>query len=244
MRYIQTFSTSGDVQTAIDNGSLGKPYVAYVESDGAIDWNTKFIDYAKMPLTFEIISGGTIVFTHSDNSKTVYYSLNGSEYQEYTSSKGGTVINVNAGDIVKFKGNVTAFGYNSGTWFGNTTAKHNIYGNIFSLLYGDEFIGKTELPSRTIDNFSKLFKRSHNLYDTSNLVLPATTLTQGCYYEMFVESENVKYIKCLATDISASNCTKNWLYRSSSTGTFVKRADVNWPTGSDGIPSGWTVVEE
>lgn len=32
-------------------------------------------------------------------------------------------------------------------------------------------------------------------------------------------------------------------YGVSPTGTFVKKAGVDWPTGNSGIPSGWTVVE-
>ena len=40
MRYINSYATSGDVQTAIDNGTLGKPYVAYITSTSGIDWNT------------------------------------------------------------------------------------------------------------------------------------------------------------------------------------------------------------
>ena len=39
-RFIQSFSTSGDVQTAIDGGQLGKPYVAYLHDEERIDWNT------------------------------------------------------------------------------------------------------------------------------------------------------------------------------------------------------------
>lgn len=41
INYTYTFSTSGDVQTALDNGSLGKPYVAYITSTSGVDWNTK-----------------------------------------------------------------------------------------------------------------------------------------------------------------------------------------------------------
>lgn len=38
MKHIGIFSTSGDVQTAIDNGTLLNPYVA--EVSGALDYNT------------------------------------------------------------------------------------------------------------------------------------------------------------------------------------------------------------
>ena len=73
--------------------------------------------------------------------------------------------------------------------------------------------------------------------------LPATTLVNYCYSHMFYNCTSLNYIKCLATDISAKSCTDYWVSGVASTGTFVKAADMSrWTTGSDGIPSGWTVT--
>jgi hypothetical protein len=85
-------------------------------------------------------------------------------------------------------------------------------------------------------------------YDCTSLTsapeLPAPELARCCYYFMFYGCSNLNYIKCLATDISATDCTKNWVNGVSSTGTFVKHPDVNsWAVGNSGIPSGWTVVD-
>ena len=72
--------------------------------------------------------------------------------------------------------------------------------------------------------------------------LPATTLAEGCYQYMFFDCHNLNYIKCLATDISASNCTTSWTMHVSYYGTFVKNPSMaSWTTGDSGIPSGWTV---
>jgi hypothetical protein len=61
---------------------------------------------------------------------------------------------------------------------------------------------------------------------------------------MFVRCKNLKQITCLATDISASNCTNSWVYEVSGTGTFIKHPDMNdWTTGNNGIPNGWTVSD-
>jgi hypothetical protein len=47
----------------------------------------------------------------------------------------------------------------------------------------------------------------------------------------------------LATDISAIDCLYNWVSNVASTGTFVKHPNMTTlPTGTNGIPSGWTVV--
>ena len=70
--------------------------------------------------------------------------------------------------------------------------------------------------------------------------LPATTLKYYCYYNMFQLCTNLKYIKCLATNISASNCTNGWVSGISSTGDFYTPAATNWTSGANGIPTGWT----
>ena len=57
---------------------------------------------------------------------------------------------------------------------------------------------------------------------------------------MFYGCTSLNYIKCLATDISATDCTNNWVSGVSSTGTFVKASSMKfWPTGNSGIPTGW-----
>jgi len=49
----------------------------------------------------------------------------------------------------------------------------------------------------------------------------------------------------LATDISATNCLGGWVSNVSSTGTFVKNpAMTSLPNGINGIPNGWTVVDD
>ena len=73
--------------------------------------------------------------------------------------------------------------------------------------------------------------------------LPAKTLATYCYAYMFQNCTSLSYIKCLATNISASNSHDWWLYNVASTGTFVKSSSMySWPANAHGIPSGWTVV--
>ena len=75
--------------------------------------------------------------------------------------------------------------------------------------------------------------------------LPATTLESWCCKSMFQGCTKLSYIKCLATDISATNCTLDWVDGVASTGKFVKDANMtSWTTGTSGIPSGWDVVTE
>ena len=58
---------------------------------------------------------------------------------------------------------------------------------------------------------------------------------------MVKDCASLNYIKCLATDISASNCTGSWVSGVASTGTFVKKQGITWAEGISGIPTGWTI---
>ena len=75
--------------------------------------------------------------------------------------------------------------------------------------------------------------------------LPALTTVTGCYVNMFNGCSKLNYIKCLNEGNSGTNYTSAWLYKVSSTGTFVKSANKNdWTRDHNGIPSGWTVIED
>ena len=72
--------------------------------------------------------------------------------------------------------------------------------------------------------------------------LPAPTLVEGCYKRMFSGCD-INYIKCLATNISATDCTTEWVANFMNfNGTFVTPSSTAWTIGDDGIPSGWTRV--
>ena len=72
--------------------------------------------------------------------------------------------------------------------------------------------------------------------------LPATNLVQNCYFLMFNNCKSLNYIKCLATSgINQNLSTYNWMSGVSSSGTFVKDSAATWPSGIDGIPSGWSI---
>lgn len=74
--------------------------------------------------------------------------------------------------------------------------------------------------------------------------IEALTLSNSTCKEMFRNCTNLNQITCLATDISATDSTKDWVYgiSSGSYGTFYKNPSMtSWTTGADGIPLGWNV---
>ena len=121
-----------------------------------------------------------------------------------------------------------------------TTLADYCYKNMFYKCTG--LTTAPELPATTLADgcYSGMFSYWTSL--TTAPELPATTLAEHCYRQMFQSCTSLNNITMLATNISASSCLYNWVSGVSSKGTFIKHPDMNsLPTGTSGIPSGWTV---
>ena len=98
------------------------------------------------------------------------------------------------------------------------------------------------LPATTLANacYESMFRNCSSL--TTAPTLPATTLVSYCYEQIFSYCTSLTTITCLATNISAYGCTSAWVGDVASSGTFYKNSAMSsWTTGTNGIPSGWTV---
>ena len=113
--------------------------------------------------------------------------------------------------------------------------------------YGQMFYGCTslttapQLPSTAVTNdcYGQMFYGCTAL--TESPILRAETLRNGCYAQMFRGCSSLNKITCLATNISATNCTTNWSDGVAANGTFVKASSMSsWTSGVSGIPSGWS----
>lgn len=75
--------------------------------------------------------------------------------------------------------------------------------------------------------------------------LNATTLVNECYGHMFENAGSLNYIQCLATaGFNAYKCLEGWTTNVASSGFFVKDTNVNWATGTSGIPSDWKIYND
>ena len=102
------------------------------------------------------------------------------------------------------------------------------------------------LPATTLTEFCYPYMFQGCASLTAAPDLPATTLVIVCYSFMFQGCTSLASVTCLATDISTSGCTEDWLDGVADSGTFTKAKDVDWSgkTGASGIPNGWQVVEQ
>ena len=131
-----------------------------------------------------------------------------------------------------------------------TTLSQNCYSRMFagcSLLTDTP----TELPALTLAPgcYSYMFEGCSMLNNAPHL--PAPELVEGCYAYMFNGCRDLYQVTCLATTITGSNCTTNWLNEVSDHSpdggpcTFTKAKGATcWSWGPSGIPYyGWSVNE-
>ena len=141
-----------------------------------------------IPLTFDIISSGTIYWKTTDNSftKTISYSKdNGLTWNSIAPTESGTSISVESGDEIMFRGNNSAYSNgmsNYNNFSSSAGTKFNVRGNIMSLIDENNYTGLTSISS---DCFWNLFGGCTGLVSAKKLLLPITTLANGCYYNMF-----------------------------------------------------------
>ena len=147
---------------------------------GSIYYNPLEHDYSKDYFTTVAKTSGTISFSGSTASNTLNYSINGGDWS--TASREPSVT-VKEGDKVQWRGICTP---NSSGGIGKftSTATFDVEGNVMSLLFGDDFKGKTILEGYDYA-FKMLFYDNTNVISAENLSLPATSLTNNCYSNMF-----------------------------------------------------------
>ena len=279
MKYLKKFETEAEKTAWLGGSEFVTPNV--VLTGDVVGYN--LIDPASIPLHIEAIEDLTISF-----GNTYEYSKDNATWSSGTSS---TVISASAGEKVYFRARPASQEYGIGT-FTISNGTCNVAGNIMSMVHGSNFKGKISIS--TSRQFYQLFYSNPNIIDASNLILPATALSEGCYYNMFSNCSGLvaapalpatqlqklcyrsmfsdcssliaapelpatqllaqsyysmfnrcsrlKYIKMLATDISAYECLFYWVNGVASGGTFVKNSAATWTTtGANGVPSGWTV---
>lgn len=123
-----------------------------------------------------------------------------------------------------------------------TTLAEHCYASMFEQCHS--LTTAPELPATRLAShcYMRMFSQCSGL--TVAPVLSAATLVERCYYHMFNNCRSLSSLTCLATNISAYECTRDWVVNVSSSGTFKKASSMtSWTRDGDGIPSGWTVLD-
>lgn len=112
-----------------------------------------------------------------------------------------------------------------------------------------------ELPAETLADgcYEHMFSGCSNL--TTAPELPAPTLKSYCYASMFNSCTKLSSVTCLATDITASNCTYSWLTSAGTDDSASRELHIktgqsisnpNWNVGNNSGVDGkrWTAVAD
>ena len=168
-------------------------YKNKIESDEPIPKH----DYSKDYLTFEALGDGTFSF----NGNTLQYSIdNGKTWETLTGYTATPTITAGSKILWKQTGLTPSIALGIGTF--SSTSKFNVSGNAMSLLYGDDFVGQQTLQTYS---FQYLFRRCGIVF-AKDLVLPATTLAQSCYYSMFYGCTQLTTAPALPATTLADSC--------------------------------------
>lgn len=165
-----TATTSGRSVTLAVATSNSTKYVSVVQPVGE-------------ELKFTFLDSGTIGWftNNSAFTTTIQYSKNGGAWTDMTASTGGTMINVIAGDEVRFRGDnaqyATAQYHNQ---FGGT-ASFNLSGWFSSLVNKDDYASVTTIAPYA---FAYLLEGSE-VVDARNALLVQKNLGAYCYTHMF-----------------------------------------------------------
>lgn len=235
------------------------------------------------PLTLVAIEDGKITVTFYNGiilQNDIHYFIKGGPEQTIAKdTKGSYDIIVKKGDVVRFYSTNTSLGSGAVaatrglTRAVDTDAKYinikpsiktEIYGNVMSLLKGKDNL-ESAVSIEANNAFYGLFAGAEKLVNSTEhkLVLPATTLMEGCYQdmfsgckglekapellapalvkdcykEMFCGCAKLSHVACLATDVTASDCMKDWLGNAGTEATSkpVLESVVELP-----MPETWT----
>ena len=159
-------------------------------------------DYSDQYLTFKTSFHRRYTFNGTTGNDFIQYSINFGDWR--TLAKGESVW-VEGGDEIRWKGNLTPNPYYGIGNFVDDDEPFEVCGNIMSLIYGDDFIGKTSLDGKE-DAFRDLFSDCADLVSAKGLVLPATTLADRCYYRMFINCTSLTTAPALPATTMSYGC--------------------------------------
>ena len=205
-------------------------------SDGLVLFEKRSEEFTGLCFTAEE-DNSTIQLTKVGSAPTVSLmkSDDGVIWSSY--AQGDIITFARAGDKVYFKNSTTVTqlaasenNYNNFVMTGKIAAS----GNIMSLLSPD-FDGELTMGAYC---FSYLFQNCSSLTTAPEML--ATSFNGQSFLSMFYGCSSLQQIKVHFQSWPATNNSRTWVNRVSSTGTFICPAELPDVRGVNNIPTGWT----
>lgn len=226
LNYVKCFATDISENWAVEDWMKGVPATGtFVKSAAMTSWpvgdsgipagwtvenaTAADGDMNITPLTLQAVTAGTITIKNT-NELTLDYtsSVSGA----HSSSANPVTITVAAGETIALQCSNTAKGFNFCITSSNDVY---VYGNPLSLVFGSAFAGQTDLSACSGEILCALFcqmpgsdtMNPHILnHPTKDIVLPATTLSDGCYAFMFSSCTNLTRAPHLPATTLSADC--------------------------------------
>ena len=211
MKYIKRFDTLEE-QTAYLAEADIDTYVGYVDENDTVYYDDAIPErYDNKYLTIETLTAGNLSITVAGSNVFQYSLDDGSTWNNLAF---GQTVAIEANKKVLFKAEgLEIIGGNSGIGTINYSGDFNVYGNVMSLVYGDNFVGQEAMSNF---QFRLLFTNNVALLSAENLILPATTLTDYCYSNMFGGCTSLTEAPVLPATTLADNCYNSMFYNCTS----------------------------
>lgn len=179
MNYLRKFNTQEEYDNyllspefVVPNVSLAGDKVYYIKTDIKL-----------RPLFIEAIEPLTVTFSVNP----IEYSLNNYTWQ--TLPVGASTPTIGAGKRVYFRASGLTATSADGIGTFSATGRHNIGGNIMSMLYGADYRDKAVINKEHA--FRWMFRNDSNLISAKRLQLPAMKLSASCYRALLYTCVNL-----------------------------------------------------
>ena len=212
-RFLKKFNSQSDYESQ-KNSVMDMPHVVLLTDTKKVVYKPR--DYSKEYFTIETLESGTFTLSKPISSidyetddatlvSSMNYRINNGDWIETSEA---VTLDVNANDTIQISCEAIScrtFIENDYASLFNTEVPFNIYGNVMSLLFGDNFQGQTSLEGYN-GAFIYTFLMCNTLVSAKNLILPATTLASGCYSSMFQGCTNLTIAPELLATTLSDNC--------------------------------------
>lgn len=173
MKYLKLFQTQDEYDVFYAENTL-TPICTYIKETSEVTFND--IYPKDSPLFIAALEDITVSFS----TNPIEYSLDKVTWTALP--KATATPTVRSGEKIYFRASgITPSNTGMGTF--STTGKCNVGGNIMSMQDGANFLNSVAISGNA--RFCNLFKDAANIQDASKLVLPAGSLTESCYMNMF-----------------------------------------------------------
>lgn len=204
MRYIKSFANDAAIQAAVDDKSLGHPYVALDDQLHRIDWDGKIPSPEGLRITNRTSNSGSIVFTKDNHPANLILKtkVNGGAWSDSVVYSATTTFTLPANSYVEFKGENTSMNTNTSYWKITVGVDFDLSGELTSLI-----------SASTISEccFMNLFGGNTHLINTSGLTITGTG--KNAYQGLFLDCTNLVSAPKLIAELPLETQAYNSMFK-------------------------------